>query len=518
MNKLMDKKNFYIATSIVYASSVPHIGNVYEMILADVISRFKKLEGYNVYFQTGTDEHGQKIEKKALQQGLSTQKYVDKISLKIKNIYDKMNIKYDFFIRTSDSFHKDKVQKIIDILFKQKDIYLGVYEGWYSVYEESFISEKDLIDGKTINGETPVWTKEKVYFFKLSKYQDRLLKYLENDPELILPQSLKKEILNLLKTPLMDLCISRTSFQWGIYLNFDPKHIVYVWIDALSNYITSLGYPFLDDVNDKFKTFWPCDLHIIGKDISKFHLIYFPILLMALDLPLPKKFLIHPWILFNNKKMSKSLNNVLYTDDLLKIFPVDAIRYFVLHEIPYNSDGILTYELLFERYNTDLVNTIGNLLSRSIGMVAKYKEGELVKNINISNPFPDMDLVKESLNTFVSIKNCMKYYKIGDALEYILKLARYCNKYIDYTQPWNLYKIKENSDKLDFVLCQLFETIRYIGVLLQPFLPQIAEEILHQIKSESNTFESLECFGSNINEKLKLEKKLLERLNPKDFI
>ncbi|WP_323847911.1 MAG: methionine--tRNA ligase [Phytoplasma sp.] len=518
MSNLVDKKNFYIATSIVYASSIPHIGNIYEMILADVIARFKRLEGYQVYFQTGTDEHGQKIEKKALQSGLDAQNYVNQISDKVKAIYNRMNIKYDFFIKTSSLNHKKKVQMIIDKLFQKGDIYLGLYEGWYSVNDESYISEKDLIDGKTVDGETPVWTKEEVYFFKLSKYQDKLLHYLENEPDLILPLHIKKEILNLLNTPLDDLSISRTSFKWGIKLNINPKHVVYVWIDALSNYITGLNYPFFDEEESlKFKQFWPCDVHVIGKDISRFHLIYFPILLMALDLSLPKKFLIHPWILFNNKKMSKSLNNTIYTDDLLKIFPVDAIRYFVLHETPYTSDGVLTYDLLFERYNTDLVNTVGNLLNRTLGMIEKYKNKKLSKNLKPVKEFETINLIQETANTVSCVRYHMKDYKIGDALECILKLSRLCNKYIDFTKPWNLIKDTKNLDKLDFVLYSLIETIRFIGVLLQPFLPITANNILKQIKAEDITFESLKIFGLTTEKELNVKIKLFERLNKDDF-
>ncbi|MEZ0180071.1 methionine--tRNA ligase ['Camptotheca acuminata' phytoplasma] len=516
MNSKLQKKNFYISTSIVYASAIPHIGNIYEMILGDVIARFKRLEGYNVYFQTGTDEHGQKIEKKALQAGLQPKDYVAGISNEIRQIYDKMNIKYDSFIRTDSASHKKKVQQIIDKLLKQGDIYLGVYEGWYSLQEESYIFEKDLIDGKTLSGETPIWTKEEVYFFKLSKYQDKLLKYLEENLDLVFPHSKKKEILNLLKEPLEDLSISRTSLKWGIPFSFDSRHVVYVWIDALSNYITGLGYS-PEGSDKKFEQFWPCDLHLIGKDISRFHLIYFPILLMALNLPLSRQFFIHSWILFNNKKMSKSLNNIIYVDDLLKTFSVDAIRYFVLHEMPYNDDGVLTHDLLFDRYNTDLVNTIGNLLSRTLGMISKYKNGKLEKNKKIFTELAEIDLDKESVETFNSIKEYMKSYKVGDSLESILKLSRLCNKYIDLVKPWELFRKEENLDKLDFVLYHLIETIRFIGVLLQPFLPETSKNILEQIKSENNTFESIQEFGVTKPKELQLEKNLFERLIQKDF-
>ncbi|MDV3167873.1 MAG: methionine--tRNA ligase [Candidatus Phytoplasma stylosanthis] len=519
MNYYDSEKKFYIATSIVYASSIPHIGNIYEIILADVVARFKKMEGYSVYFQTGTDEHGQKIERKANHKGIPTKIYVDQISQQIKEIYSQMNIQYDFFVKTSDLFHKIKVQNIVNQLKKQNDIYLGVYEGWYSVNEESYISEKDLINGKTVHGEIPIWEKEKVYFFKLSRYKKRLLQYLNHDPDLVLPHSIKKEILNLLDKPLIDLCISRTSLKWGINFQFDPEHTVYVWIDALCNYITGLEY-YSQKNNYSFQAFWPCDLHIIGKDISKFHLIYYPILLMALNLPLPKKFLIHPWILFNDKKMSKSLNNVIYVSDLLKIFPVDAIRYFVLNEIPYNSDGILTYDLLFERYNKDLVNTLGNLISRTLGMIVKYKKNHLKKIYPSKETFKIsemIDLEKKSLETFSLVKKYMKYYRIGDSLKSIFKLAHLCNKYIDLKKPWELFKKPEDSDKLDSTLYNLVETIRFIGVLLQSFLPETSKNILEQIKSEENTFKSLEYFGITQNKELKLEKKLFTRLNKEDF-
>ncbi|WBL31234.1 methionine--tRNA ligase [Candidatus Phytoplasma sacchari] len=518
---LNKKKKFYISTAIVYASSIPHIGNIYEIILADSISRFKKLEGYNVYFQTGTDEHGQKIEQKAKEEGIDNQKYVDKISLQIKKIYDLFNIEYDYFIRTTNPLHKKNVQNILEILIRKKDIYLGKYEGWYSVSEESFVSEKDLIDGKTLNGEIPIWSSEEVYFFKLSNYQQKLINYLKSDNNLILPTTRKKEILNLLKEPLPNLSISRTSFKWGIDLTFDNKHIVYVWIDALSNYITGFNCCFYPDVklkNSKFNYYWPCDLHIIGKDISRFHLIYWPILLMSLDLPLPKKFLIHPWILFNNKKMSKSTNNVLYVEDLIKFFSIDAIRYFVLHEIPYSSDGIITYELLIERYNSDLVNNIGNLLSRTLGMINKYRCNQLKKILSITpliNSFLtkiDIDLSYNALKTVESVYHYMNLYNVSEALEQIIKLARLCNKYIDKIEPWNLFKNKSYHEILDFCLFNLIETLRFIGILLKPFLPDTSEKILNNIKAEQRTFDSLKTFGIIKEKKLFLCENLFKRL------
>jgi methionyl-tRNA synthetase len=516
----VQKKNFYISTSIAYASGIPHIGNVYEMILSDSIARFKKMDNYDVYFQTGTDEHGQKIEKKASQKKVNTKFYVDYISSEIKRIYNSVGINYDNFIRTTDDSHKKTVQAIIDKLFKKGDIYLGTYEGWYSVIEESYISQKDLIDGKTTSGETPIWFKEEVYFFQLSKYQDKLLTFLKKNDNLILPKERRKEILNLLKEPLTDLSISRTSFKWGIPLNFNPNHIVYVWIDALSNYITGLGFQISENgqnlQNEKFLKYWPCDLHVIGKDISRFHLIYWPILLMALEIPLPKQFLIHPWILFNNNKISKSTNNVVYIDDLLKFFPVDAIRYFVLHEIPYVSDGSLSYELLLERYNADLVNTIGNLLSRTLGMIKTYRNYQLIKKLVIEEQ-NDFNLPQKALDTFSLVKKSMSSYRVAEAIEHIVQLARYSNKYVDIVEPWKLAKDKENSNKLDIFLYNLVETLRFIGILLKPFLPITSESILNQIKAEEKTFKSLEEFGITQTKELQPGKKLFERIDKLDL-
>ncbi|MDW3617780.1 MAG: methionine--tRNA ligase [Candidatus Phytoplasma pruni] len=513
------KKKFYISTSIAYASGIPHIGNVYEMILSDSIARFKKMDHYDVYFQTGTDEHGQKIEKKASQEKINTQEYVDHISFEIKRIYDSVGVNYDHFVRTTNDYHKKTVQAIVNKLLKKGDIYLGTYEGWYSVVEESYIAEKDLIDGKTASGETPVWSKEEVYFFQLSKYQERLLTYLNDNPHLILPKERRKEILNLLKEDLTDLSISRTSFKWGIPLSFDPNHVVYVWVDALSNYITGLGFQLSEDgqilPNEQFLKYWPCDLHVIGKDISRFHLIYWPILLMALEIPLPKKFLIHPWILFNNDKISKSTNNVVYIDDLLKFFSVDAIRYFVLHEIPYVSDGTLSYELLLERYNADLVNTIGNLLSRTLGMIKSYRNAQLTKTATEKKD--DFNLPQKAIDTVKLVKKAMDSYRVAEAMEHIIQLARYSNKYVDIVEPWKIVKEKNNSAKLDVFLYNLVETLRFIGVLLKPFLPETSESILKQIKAEEETFESLEEFGITQTKELQPGEKLFERLDKIDL-
>ncbi|MDV3174574.1 MAG: methionine--tRNA ligase ['Bonamia sp.' little leaf phytoplasma] len=499
---MSQKDKFFITTSIVYTSALPHIGNVYEMILADAISRFKKMEGYSVFFQTGTDEHGQKIENKAVQNKMSTQEYVNYISNEIKRIYVSVNIQYDYFIRTTDEKHKKYVQKFIDQLFKQKDIYLGVYQGWYSIAEESYISDKDLIDKKLPSGETPIWMKEEVYFFKLSKYQSIVLEYLKDHPDLIKPFARRKEILNLLKEPLADLSISRTSFKWGIPFPFDSSHITYVWFDALSNYITSLleepskndSQLWYDHLN--LVKYWPPDLQIIGKDIVRFHLIYYLSFLFALKLPLPKQFLIHPWVLFNDRKMSKSTQNVIYVDDLNKIFPIDAIRYFVLHEIPYVSDGCLTYDLMFERYNTDLINTIGNLLSRSLGMLQKYCDNQVIKVNNFEDEL-GLKLSNFAISVLPNIRLCMKDFKISEAIEHIMNLARYGNKYIDLMRPWELFKnnCSQNMNKLNYCLYNTIEILRFIGVLLQPFLPTTAKYILDQIRSEKNTFESLTFFG-----------------------
>ncbi|GLH60764.1 methionine--tRNA ligase [Paulownia witches'-broom phytoplasma] len=495
------KPKFFLSTAIAYASGIPHIGNVYESILADAIARFKRLEGFDVLFQTGTDEHGQKIAAKALQQGKNPQEYVDQISLEIKRIYDLMQVSYDKFAKTTNPRHKQTVQAIFYKLWQQGDIYLGKYQGLYSVAEESYVAAKDLIDGKTFNGETPILISEETYFFKLSKYQAQLLQYLENNPSLIKPDAQRKELLNLLKEPLADLSVSRTSFKWGIPVPFDPKHVIYVWIDALSNYLTGLDYN-PTSKNSQFNRYWPCDMHVIGKDILRFHLIYWPILLMALEISLPKQFLTHPWILFDKNKMSKSKGNVLYVDDLLKYFAVDSIRYFVLSEIPYAQDGNITYELLVERHNNDLANVLGNLVHRVFGMVKSYRQNNLSKTLITTNLEPKFDLSKQALATLPLVLLKMQDCKVGDALKEIMNLARFANKYIDLVEPWNLFKNPEKQQLLDHTLYSLVETLRFLGVLLQPFLPQTAHKILTQLKASDITFESLDTFGLLSSQKL----------------
>jgi methionyl-tRNA synthetase len=515
-------KPYYISTAIAYASAIPHIGNVYEVILADAIARFKRFEGYDVYFQTGTDEHGQKIEQKALANGIEPQAYVDYISNEIKRIYDSVNISYDHFVRTTDVKHKESVQAIFETLFNKGDIYLGTYQGWYSISEESYIQEKDIIDGKGPQGDTLVWTEEEVYFFNMNKYQERLFEYIEKTPGFIEPESRKNEMIqNFLKEPLPELSISRTSFKWGIPITLNDKHVTYVWIDALSNYITGLDYHPNKPLSEKMKTYWPADVHLIGKDILRFHTIYWPIILMALDLPLPKKVFGHPWILVNKGKMSKSVGNVMYTDDLLKHFSVDVIRYYVLHEIPFASDGNMTYEFIIERNNSDLANTIGNLVNRTIGMVFKYREGTF-KKVRIPI-FEDVSLEHKAISSLDQMKIFMNDLKVSDALEVVVDLARAANKYIDLTEPWKLNGDPTKSEVLDHVLYELLETIRFIGILLQPFLPTTAQNILLQLNVENNTFNTLSQFGQLegkllskpfvLFERYKLEDKMQEILN-----
>lgn len=487
------KKPYYISTAIAYASAIPHIGNVYEAILADAIARFKRLEGYDVYFQTGTDEHGLKIETKAKEKNIEPQVYVDEISQEIKRIYDLVDVSYDQFVRTSDDFHKKSVQSIFETLLKKGDIFLGTYQGWYSVSEESYIQEKDIIDGKGPQGDTLIWMEEEVYFFKMSNYQEKLIQHIKDYPSFIAPESRKNEMLqNFLSEPLPDLSISRTSFKWGIPVLSNESHVIYVWMDALSNYITGLNYQ--PNISSKeMETFWPADVHLIGKDILRFHTIYWPIFLMALELPLPKQVFGHPWILVNKGKMSKSVGNVMYVDDLLTHFKKDVLRYYVLHEIPFAQDGNMTYELIIERNNSDLANTIGNLVNRSIGMALKYREG----NIKYQDATIEASLAlsNKALKALPEMQEYMDALKVADALEVIVDLARHANKYIDLTEPFKIFK--ENNDSLfvDEILYHLIETSRFIGVLLQAFIPDTANEILKQIQVENKTFESLQTFG-----------------------
>lgn len=505
------KKNYYITTAIAYASDTPHIGNVYEVILADAIARFKRLDGYDVLFQTGTDEHGLKIEKAAKKRNIKSQIYVDQVSRNIKSIYDSVNISYDNFVRTSNSNHKKIVQDIFKKLYEKGDIYLGKYSGWYSVSEESFVLEKDIIDGKGPRGDKLEWMEEEVYFFKMSKYREKLVSHIEKNPEFIQPEKRKNEMIqNFLKEDLHDLSISRTSFEWGVPVEFDKKHIIYVWIDALSNYITGLEY------NTKksslmMQKYWPADLHLIGKDILRFHTIYWPIILMALDLPLPKKIFGHPWVLIDKGKMSKSKGNVMYTKDLLKYFSLDTIRYYVLHEIPFSEDGNMTYELIIERNNSDLSNTLGNLLNRTIGMIKKYRDGKLHKPLNMRSF--EFDLPKFALEVLPKMRKLMEEIKVSDSLELIMILARKANKYIEFTEPWKLYK-KNMNNELDTVLYNLTETIRFIGVLIQPFLPDTASKIFNQLGDCPTSFESLSKFGAIDERTISKSFVLFERYDP----
>ncbi len=483
-------KKFYISTSILYTSAIPHIGNLYEIILTDAIVRFKRLEGYDVYFQTGTDEHGQKIEKAARLNNLEPIKYSDYISSEIKKIFDTFNISYDYFFRTTSKFHEEAVQQIFDKLLKKGDIYLGHYEGYYSLAEESFVMEKDLIDGRTKLGDEPIWTSEEVYFFKFSKYQDWLINYIKSNPDFIKPEIRKNEILSFLKEPLYDVSVTRSKFKWGIPILNDKNHIVYVWIDALTNYITSLGYPKIDSPN--FKKYWPCDCHIVGKDILRFHAIYWPIILNSLNLPIPKKIFAHPWILVDKKKMSKSLGTNIFPDFLVKHFSVDEIRYFCLSEIPYAQDGNLTYELIIERSNSDLCNTLGNLLNRTIGMIKKYRGGVLKKVI--LNDTDSKNLENKCLGIYEKVKTKMDEYNVSGAIFEIMELARFANKYVDLKMPWQLFKDKKD-DELDNCLYHLIETIRFLSIILDPFIPETAKKIREQINYDGLDFKLLNKFG-----------------------
>ena len=488
-------RKFYLTTAIAYTSAVPHIGNVYEAILADAICRYKRFKGYDVYFQTGTDEHGQKIQEKAMAAGVTPQQYVDNIAGEIRNIYDRVNISYDYFIRTTNRRHEEVVQKIFKKLYEKGDIYKGHYEGNYCKACESFFTETQLVDGKCPDCGGPVTIEqEEAYFFNLAKYQQRLLDHINQHPDFIQPESRKNEMVNnFLKEPLPDLCVSRTSFDWGVKVDFDPKHVVYVWIDALSNYITELGYDPDGNHSRLFREYWPADVHLIGKDILRFHTIYWPIMLMALDIPLPKQIFGHPWILFNKEKMSKSKGNLLYTDDLVRHYGVDATRYFVLHEIPFAQDGNLTNELMIERTNADLANTLGNLVNRTIAMQRKYlPDGVTHKGILTTY---DRELVDKCYETRSRVDRYMDSFRVSDAIEEIMNLLRRANKYIDENEPWKLAKDEFKQEELENVLYNLLESIRYAATLLQSFIPQTANEIFNQLNVNLRSYDSLSRFA-----------------------
>ena len=479
----MKKEKYYITTAIAYTSGKPHIGNTYEIVLADAIARYKRFKGYDVYFQTGTDEHGEKIQLKALDNGMEPQQFVDEIATEIKRIWDCMNTTYDRFVRTSDPNHKKVVQHIFKKLYDKGDIYLGKYEGLYCTPCESFFTETQLVEGKCPDCGREVNKKsEEAYFFKLSKYQDKLIKYIEEHPDFIQPESRKNEMINnFLKPGLQDLCVSRTSFSWGVPVDFDDKHVVYVWLDALTNYITNIGYD-VDDQTNEFKKYWPADLHLIGKDIIRFHTIYWPCFLMSLDIPLPKQVFGHPWLLFGNDKMSKSKGNIMYADDLVNYFGVDAVRYYVLHEIPYANDGNITYDLLIDRINSDLANILGNLVNRTISMANKYFDGH-VTNKKVVDSY-DTDLI-ESINKLSGrIEEKMNSLQVGEAIDEIFEVLRKSNKYIDDTTPWVLAKDENSKDRLETVIYNLLESIRVCAISLKPFLPSTSDEILRQLNIE----------------------------------
>ena len=491
----MDKKKYYITTAIAYTSGKPHIGNTYEAILADSIARFKRQQGYDVFFQTGTDEHGQKIELKAAEAGVTCKEFVDNVAGEIKNIWDLMNTSYDKFIRTTDDYHEKQVQKIFKKLYDQGDIYKGYYEGMYCTPCESFFTESQLVDGKCPDCGRPVTpAKEEAYFFKMSKYAQRLIDHINTHPEFIQPVSRKNEMMNNFLLPgLQDLCVSRTSFKWGIPVDFDPKHVVYVWLDALTNYITGIGYDCDGENTEQFKKDWPADLHLIGKDIIRFHTIYWPIFLMALDLPLPKQIFGHPWLLQGDGKMSKSKGNVLYADQLVDFFGVDAVRYFVLHEMPFENDGVITWELMVERLNSELANTLGNLVNRTISMSNKYFGGE-VKNTNVCEPV-DEELKAVVLGTKAKVAAKMEELRVADAITEIFTLFKRCNKYIDETMPWALAKDEEKKDRLATVLYNLVEGICIGASLLESFMPETTGKILSQLNAPKREYEELETFG-----------------------
>ena len=516
----MDKQKYYITTAIAYTSGKPHIGNTYEVVLADAIARYKRQEGYDVFFQTGTDEHGQKIELKAEEAGITPKEFVDNVSGEIKRIWDLMNTSYDKFIRTTDADHEKQVQKIFKKMYAKGDIYKGHYEGMYCTPCESFFTESQLVDGKCPDcGREVTPAKEEAYFFRMSKYADRLIEHINTHPEFIQPESRKNEMMNNFLLPgLQDLCVSRTSFKWGIPVDFDPKHVVYVWIDALSNYITGLGYD-VDGNNDPlYDKYWPADLHLIGKDILRFHTIYWPIMLMALDVPLPKQIFGHPWLLQGDGKMSKSKGNVIYADDLANLFGVDAVRYFVLHEMPFENDGTITWELMVERMNSDLANTLGNLVNRTISMSNKYFDG-VVSNKGVDEEVDD-DFKKVILDTPVKVAEKMDKLRVADAITEIFTLFKRCNKYIDETMPWALAKEEDKQDRLATVLYNLIEGITIGASLLEPFMPETSKKILAQINAQPRAFEDMTEFGKYPSDNKVTEKPeiLFARMDIKDVM
>jgi methionyl-tRNA synthetase len=492
---MSDKGKFYMTTAIAYTSGKPHIGNTYEIVLADAIARYKRLEGYDVYFQTGTDEHGQKIQEKAEKAGITPKEYVDNVAGEVKRIWDLMNTSYDNFVRTTDADHEKQVQKIFKKLYDQGDIYKGSYEGLYCTPCESFWTESQLVDGKCPDcGREVKPAKEEAYFFKMSKYADRLIEHINTHPEFIQPVSRKNEMMNNFLLPgLQDLCVSRTSFSWGIPVDFDPKHVVYVWLDALTNYITKIGYDADGNSSDLFKKNWPADLHLIGKDIIRFHTIYWPIFLMALDLPLPKQVFGHPWLLQGGDKMSKSKGNVIYADDMVDLFGVDATRYFVLHEMPFENDGVITWELVVERFNSDLANILGNLVNRTVSMSNKYFGG-VVRSTGVTEDV-DEDLKAVVTGARDRVAQKMKDLRVADAISEVFGVFRRCNKYIDETAPWVLAKDEAKSDRLAEVLYNLAESITVGASLLYSFLPETAEKIVAQLHTQLRGFEELNQFG-----------------------
>ena len=513
-------KPYYLTTAIAYTSGKPHIGNTYEAILADSIVRFKRQQGYDVRFQTGTDEHGQKVELKAAENGVTPKEFVDGVSGEIKEIWDLVGTSYDKFIRTTDEYHEKQVQKIFKKLYDQGDIYKGEYEGMYCTPCESFFTTSQLVDGKCPDcGRECTPAKEEAYFFRMSKYADRLIEHINTHPEFIQPESRKNEMMNNFLLPgLQDLCVSRTSFKWGIPVDFDPKHVIYVWIDALSNYITGLGYD-VDGNNDpKFDKYWPADLHLIGKDILRFHTIYWPIMLMALDIPLPKQIFGHPWLLQGDGKMSKSKGNVIYADDLAGLFGVDAVRYFVLHEMPFENDGTITWELMVERMNSDLANTLGNLVNRTISMSNKYFDG-VVNNKGVDEEI-DAKFKQTILEAPVKAAEKMEKLRVADAITEIFTLFKRCNKYIDETMPWALAKDEAKQDRLATVLYNLIEGITIGASLLEPFMPETSKKILEQINAEARAFDDMKEFGkypsgNKVTEKSEI---LFARLDLKDVM